>query len=103
MKASSAKGTESIFALVNDDVFQYQDEWNSINIIPSLSRKNSIVNSNMSVMMLDEGERHHDYMPSREDVWNKFAIEWTPDYLSYIVNGTEVRRREFGDEPYEMD
>ena len=60
MKASSAKGTESIFALVNDDVFQYQDEWNSINIIPSLSRKNSIVNSNMSVMMLDEGERHHD-------------------------------------------
>ena len=60
MKASSAKGTESIFALVNDDVFQNQDEWNSINIIPSLSRKNSIVNSNMSVMMLDEGERHHD-------------------------------------------
>jgi len=60
MKASSAKGTESIFALVNDDMFQNQDEWNSINIIPSLSRKNSIVNSNMSVMMLDEGERHHD-------------------------------------------
>jgi len=54
MKASSAKGTESIFALVNDDMFQNQDEWNSINIIPSFSRKNSIVNSNMSMMMLDE-------------------------------------------------
>ena len=54
MKASSAKGTESIFALVNDDVFQNQDEWNSINIIPSFSRKNSIVNTNMSMMLLYE-------------------------------------------------
>jgi len=55
MKASSAKGTESIFALVNGDMFQNQDEWNSINIVPSLSRNNSVVNTNMSVMMLDEG------------------------------------------------
>ena len=55
MKASSVKGTESIFALVNDDMFQNQDEWNSINIIPSYSRKNSFVNTNMSLMMFDEG------------------------------------------------
>jgi len=45
------KGTESIFALVNDDMFQNQDEWNSISIIPSFSSKNRIINTNMSEMM----------------------------------------------------
>ena len=51
MKASSVKGTESIFALVNEDMFQNQDEWNSISIIPSFSSKNRIINTNMSEMM----------------------------------------------------
>ena len=105
MKASSAKGTESIFALVNDDMFQFQEEWNSINIVPSMSRKNSIVNSNMSVQMVDEEMNtwHHDNIAFTEDIWHTYLIEWTPDYLSYSVDGIEIRRREFGDEPYEIN
>ena len=103
MKASSAKGTESIFALVNGDMFQNQDEWNSINIVPSLSKDNSVVNTNMSVMMLDEGMQHHTITAFPEDIWHTYAIEWTPDYLSYIVDGTEIRRRDFGDNPYDLD
>jgi len=105
MKASSEKGTESIFALVNDDMFQFQEEWNSINIVPSLSRKHSIVNSNMSVKMVDEEMNtwHHDNIAFTEDIWHTYLIEWTPDYLSYSVDGIEIRRREFGDEPYEIN
>ena len=103
MKASSAKGTESIFALVNDDMFQNQEEWNSISIVPSFSRQNSIVNTNMSVMMLDEGIQHYEITAFPEDVWHTYAIEWTPDYLSYIVDGKEIRRRVFGDDPYDID
>ena len=106
MKASSAKGTESIFALVNDDVFQYQEEWNSINIIPSFSSENSILHSNMSLMMLDEGMQHHDdtQFSMFDDIpFHMYQIEWTPEYLSYSVDGIEIRRREFTDNPLIMD
>jgi len=40
-------------------------------------------------------------MPFTEDVFHKYTIEWTPDYLSYSVDGTEIRCRKFGDLKYE--
>ena len=103
MKTSMEKGTESIFALVNDDMFQNQDEWNSISIIPSFSSKNRIINTNMSEMMDGWDDQHHDdsLFPMFEDIaWHQYVIEWTPDYLSYSIDGTEYRHKKFRDSSY---
>jgi len=41
----------------------------------------------MSVDILDEGMRHQNAISIVNDTFHKYVIEWTPQYLSYSVDG----------------
>jgi beta-glucanase (GH16 family) len=92
MKPSMLKGTGSAFYLYGLDkedtnVF---DEWNAMVIVPSLKEK--AIASRMSFNYLQEDWLTHDFIGDRDD-YHTYEIEWTPDYLAYKVDGTEIRRR----------
>ena len=71
----------------------YPGGWNEIdmNIVPSLT-------SNPLSMNAIYGDGHYKYEDHAyaekvgiDDDWHTYEMEWTPDYISYSIDGNEVR------------
>jgi len=93
MKAPNKKGTVSSFFTYWDGPDFRPSEWNEmdIEIVPSVSHNPF----SMNIIYgdgIDKKESHeyaHGFDPV--DDWHTYAIEWTPDYISWAVDGHEVR------------
>jgi len=100
MKAPDKKGTVSSFFTYWDGPGFYPGGWNEldIEIVPS-------VESNPFSMNIIYGDGHnklenHDYAPNFNpgNEWHEYVMEWTPDYISWSIDGHEVRHVP-GDDP----
>ena len=94
MKSSDMKGAVSNFYLydVNDpEGDRFLTEMNGVEIDPDYSPS---VWTNMSSRMLIESWEPHDDEYLDDDDFHLYEIEWTPAYLSFSINGEEVRRKE---------
>ena len=100
MRAPDKKGTVSSFFTYWDGPGFYPGGWNEldIEIVPS-------VESNPFSMNIIYGDGHnklesHDYAPNYNpgNEWHEYVMEWTPDYISWSVDGREVRHVP-GDDP----
>ena len=93
MKAPDRKGTVSSFFTYWDGPGFYPGGWNEldIEIVPSVE-ENPL---SMNVIYgdghnkLEEHEYARDFDP-RED-FHTYEMEWTPDYISFAIDGREVR------------
>ena len=93
MKAPDRKGTVSSFFTYWDGPGFYQGGWNELDveIVPS-------VESNPFSMNIIYGDGHnkleshdyaHDFQPSTD--WHTYEMSWTPDYISWAIDGMEIR------------
>ena len=100
MKAPDKKGTVSSFFTYWDGPDFTPSEWNEldIEIVPSVEH------NPMSMNVIfgdghDKKEAHqyaHGFDP--KDEWHTYTMEWTPDYISWSVDGHELRHIK-GDDP----
>ena len=96
MKAPNQKGTVSSFFTYWDGPDFTPTEWNEldIEIIPSVE------DSPFSMNMIygdghDKVESHsyaHNFDP--KDDWHIYEMEWTPDYVSWVIDGQTVRLKD---------
>lgn len=93
MKAPNQKGTVTSFFTYWDGPGFYPGGWNELDveIVPS-------VEANPLSTNVIYGDGHnkledHDYAQSFDprDDWHTYAFEWTPEYISFAVDGNEVR------------
>lgn len=93
MKTPDKKGTVSSFFTYWDGPGFYQGGWNELDveIVPS-------VESNPMSMNIIYGDGHnkleshdyaHDFQPSTD--WHTYEMSWTPDYISWAIDGMEIR------------
>ena len=93
MKAPNKKGTVASFFTYWDGPDFVPEEWNEldIEIVPSVSHNPF----SMNIIYgdgLDKKESHayaQNFDP--KDDWHTYTLEWTPDYISWAVDGHEVR------------
>ncbi len=99
MKAPDKKGTVSSFFTYWDGPDFTPALWNEldIEIVPSVDRNPFSMN-----MIWGDGydkvESHsyaHNFDP--KDEWHTYAMEWTPEYVSWSVDGQEVRQSSLDD------
>ena len=99
MKTPNKKGTvASIYSFWDGPGF-YPGGWNEIdmNIVPSLEDKPL----SMNVVYGDGHDKREDH--TYDDRWeldddfHDYVIEWTPDYVSWSIDGTQVRKITSGD------
>ncbi len=100
MKAPDKMGTVSSFFTYWDGPDFKASEWNEldIEIVPSVEH------NPMSMNVIfgdghDKKESHqyaHSFNP--KDDWHTYSMEWTPDYISWSVDGKEIRHLK-SDEP----
>jgi len=101
MKAPDKKGTVSSFFTYWDGPDFKPEEWNEldIEIVPSVAHNPF----SMNVIFgdgHDKKESHeyaHEFNP--HDDWHTYTMEWTPDYISWAVDGHEVRHIVNHDDP----
>ena len=92
MKAPNKKGTVSSFFTYKDGA-DLLENWNEldIEIVPSVGAKP--LSTNIIYGHEHEKIESHEYANKFDpkDEWHTYAIEWTPDYVSWSVDGKEVR------------
>ena len=93
MKAPDRKGTVSSFFTYWDGPGFYAGGWNELDIevVPTMT-KNPL---SMNVIYGDGKDKneYHDYAHAFNplDDWHTYEFEWTPDYVSFSIDGNEVR------------
>ena len=93
MKAPDKKGTVSSFFTYWDGPDFKPSEWNEldIEIVPSVERSPF----SMNAIYGDGHDKRESHQYARgfnpHDEWHTYAIEWTPEYLAWSVDGREVR------------
>ena len=93
MRAPNRMGTvSSFFTYWNGPEF-YPAGWNEldIEIVPSV--ENNPFSTNVIYGDGHKKQESHDYaheFDPRED-WHTYEMEWTPDYISFAIDGKEVR------------
>ena len=94
MKAPNKKGTVSSFFTYWDGPDFVPEEWNELDveIVPSV--KGSPFSTNIiygdGIDRLESQQYDIDFDPA--DEWHTYAIEWTPHYISWLVDGHELRQ-----------
>ena len=95
MKTPNKKGTVSSIYTFWDGPGFYPGGWNEIdmNIVPSVEDPLST-----NVVYGDGHNKMEDHKYDDnwllDDDWHDYAMEWTPDYISWSIDGTEVRKIE---------
>ena len=93
MKAPDRKGTVCSFYTFWDGPDFYANGWNEIdmNIVPSQQNplSTSAVYGNGSGKKEDQAYARGKAIA---DEWHTYEMEWTPDHISYSVDGQEIRR-----------
>ena len=93
MKAPNRKGTVSSFFTYWDGPGFYPGGWNEIDfeVVPSVEDHPLSTN-----IIYGDGHNKledHDYTRQFDprDDWHVYAMEWTPDYVSFSIDGNVVR------------
>jgi len=93
MKAPDRKGTVSSFFTYWDGPGFYPGGWNELDveIVPSVAKNPLSTN-----VIFGDGHNKledHDYAKSFDPKsdWHVYEFEWTPDYISFSVDGNELR------------
>ena len=93
MKAPDRKGTVSSFFTYWDGPGFYPGGWNEldIEIVPSVEENPLSTN-----VIFGDGHNKledHDYADRFDPHgdWHTYEMEWTPDYISFSIDGTEIR------------
>ena len=94
MKSPDKKGTVSSFFTYFDGPGFSPADWNEldIEIVPSVEHNPLSMNMIYGDGESDKVESHeyaHGFNP--HDEWHTYTMEWTPDYVSWSVDGHEVR------------
>ena len=100
MKTPNKKGTVSSIYTFWDGPGFYPGGWNEIdmNIVPSVkdSMSTNVVYGDGHNKMEDHeyegGSENH----SMDNRWHTYEIEWTPDYISWAIDGDQVRKIDAG-------
>lgn len=93
MRGVRASGTLATFFLYKDGSEQPGTEWEEIDIEifgknDALGWQSNIITGNPRRL----AEGHHKYTTSFADEFHTFALEWTPDAVTWFVDGRLVRR-----------
>ena len=93
MKAPDQKGTVASFFTYWDGPAFYPGGWNELDveIVPSVEENPLSTN-----VIFGDGHNkleNHDYAHSfnPHDDWHTYELEWTPDYISFSIDGDEIR------------
>jgi len=100
MKAPGKKGTVSSIYTFWDGPGFYPGGWNEIdlNVVPSVEESPVSVNAIYGDGHNKREEHSYaDKINGLNDDFQTYEMEWTPDYISYAVNGDVVRKLERGD------
>ena len=93
MKAPDQKGTVSSFFTYWDGPGFYTGGWNEldIEIVPSV--ENNPLSTNLIYGDGHQKKEDHDYAQAfnPHDDWHTYEMEWTPEYISFAIDGKEVR------------
>lgn len=97
MKAPDKKGTVSSFFTYWDSPENSIDDWNELDIevVPSVEHNpfsTNIIYGGNGYEKTESHEYAHRFNP--HDDWHTYTLEWTPDYISWTINGHEVRHVE---------
>ncbi len=100
MKMAYAPGCiSSMFLYYNDSYVGGGKPWNELDIEvigkDQLGFQSNIITGNSSRKVTSE-QKHSLSYPVNED-YHVYVMEWTPDYVAWLVDGKEVRRTEVGD------
>lgn len=100
MKMAYASGCiSSMFLYYNDSYMGNGKNWNELDIEVigknQLGFQSNIITGTSSRKVTSE-QKHSLSYPVDED-YHLYVMEWTPDYVAWLVDGNEVRRTEVGD------
>ena len=94
VKAQWAPGTVQSFFLYWDGPNWAENQWNEIDIFeivtsaaPNGFSRNLIFGTGAPGHQQDQGYIN---TPGNLDDWRTYAVEWTPDHITWIVNGQQV-------------
>ena len=93
MKAPNKKGTCASFYTYWDGPGFYPGGWNEIdvNIVPSAEGHPLSTNAIYGDGHVKSEDHAYAENVSIGDEWHVYQMEWTPNYISYSVDGNEVR------------
>jgi len=98
MQMAAASGTvSSMFLYFNDSYMGSATDltpWREIDIeilgkTPGSFQSNMITGNAITQIM---SPAHHDIIPSSDQTYHDYAMEWTPNYVAWFLDGVEVRR-----------
>ena len=93
MKAPNKKGTVSSFFTFWDGSDAKPNLWNELDveIVPTVEQ----TPFSMNIIYGDGYEKHNSHRYTNgfdpKDEWHTYAMEWTPDYIKWSIDGHEVR------------
>ena len=99
MKAPNKQGTVSSFFTYWNGPYFSSVGWNELDyeIVPSVS-ENPL---SMNIIYGDGHSKHESHNYHRKfdpkDEWHIYQMEWTPDYIAWSIDHTEIRRIEAHD------
>lgn len=100
MKAPDRKGTVTSFFTYWDGPGFYPGGWNELDIevVPSVSENPFSMNCiyGNGHEKLESHDYAHGFNPGSD--WHTYVMEWTPQYISWSIDGTEVRHVPNSDE-----
>ncbi len=96
MYASNVSGTTSTFFMWKDGSTEANVQWNELDIETFGKSANSWQSNPIWEYETNDAntkrwEGFHNTIPIAK-TWVKFTLEWTPNYIAWFNNGTEVRR-----------
>lgn len=95
MQMAAGSGTvSSMFLYYNDSYLGGAEPWREVDIeilgkSPN-SFQSNIITGNASNKVMSE--LHHDVPGGTNTGFHTYALEWTPDYVAWLIDGIEVRR-----------
>ena len=93
MKAPDRKGTVASFFTYWDGPDFTPGGWNELNMSVVASAEDNPVSTNVIFgdgnVKVEDHDYVHPFNPHND--WHIYEMEWTPHYISFVIDGTEVR------------
>lgn len=95
MQMGAVSGSVSSMFLYYNDSYLKTEPWHEIDY-EVLGKEPEKIQTNLITALAGEknktSEEHHDLSSRADQTWHTYSIIWTPDYISWLVDGNEVRR-----------
>jgi len=72
--------------------------WNHINLEVKPHAKNKVTTNLIWANFTNEGERIKHFDPAQD--WHEYEIQWTPEHITFIIDGVERRREVHTDDDF---